>query len=163
MIITLYAAVDRNGVIGNEGKIPWRLPDDQKRFKEETLDKPVVLGRKTYESIGRLLPGRPHIILSRDPAFHVEGATVVASIKEALRAATSIGSDTLAIIGGGGVYSAFLPLATYVHLSEVDAEVDGDVTFPTLNTSEWHEVSREHHAADNQHKYAFDFVVYKRI
>lgn len=158
--IALVVAVARNGVIGRDGALPWRLPDDLRRFKALTLGKPVLMGRRTWESIGRALPGRRNLVLTRDPAFRAEGATAVASLDAALTAAA--GDEELMVIGGAQVYALAVPLASRVHLTAVDAEVVGDTRIPPFDPREWIEVAREHHAADERHACAVDFITLER-
>lgn len=158
-MISLVVAAALNGVIGVEGDLPWRLPDDLKRFKQITLGKPVIMGRRTYESIGFPLPGRQNIVMTRDQQFAAEGCDVVHSPEQALATAAS---DEVMIIGGGAIYAMFLERADKVCLTEVHAEIDGDTYFPALPDAEWREAAREHHPADERHAYAFDFVIYER-
>jgi dihydrofolate reductase len=156
MRITLVAAVAKNGVIGRDGDLPWRLPDDLKAFKRLTLGKPVVMGRKTWESIGRPLPGRHNVVMTRSEGFAAPGASVVSSVQQALELLTD--HEEIMVIGGGAIYRQFLGRASRIYLTEVDAEVDGDVTFPELDAAEWEETSREHHPADERHAYGFTLV-----
>lgn len=156
MRITLVAAVAKNGVIGRDGDLPWRLPDDLKAFKRLTLGKPVVMGRKTWESIGRPLPGRHNVVMTRSQNFDAPGAGVVRSAEEALELLAD--HEEIMVIGGGAIYRQFLDRAGRIYLTEVDAEVDGDVTFPELDPGQWAEVSRDHHPADDRHAYAFTLV-----
>lgn len=157
----------RNRVIGVDNALPWDLPDDRAFFKATTMGKPLVKGRKTYEAIGRLLPGRRHIILTRDANYRVGGATVVHSVDEALAAArrdaVEMNADEIMVIGGGEIYKRFLPLADRIYLTEVDASPAGDAYFPELDLAEWREVSRVHHSVDARHDFAFDIVTLDRI
>ncbi len=142
--ITIVVARARNGVIGNAGALPWHLPADLKRFKAITVGKPVVMGRKTFESIGKPLPGRHNIVLSRDPAWVADGVTVVPNLAEAIVAA---GMDPRArgdvmIIGGAEIYALALPVATRVEITEVDAEPAGDTILPAFDPARWREVAR---------------------
>ena len=158
--ITLIAAVDRNRAIGRAGGMPWHLPDDLKRFKTLTLGKPVLMGRKTALAIGRPLPERPNLVLTRAQRAPFEGQIAVHSLDEAVARA---GDSDLCVIGGGEVYALALPRATHMHLTEVDATTsDADTFFPTFDPREWREVAREHHLADSKHDLAFDFVDYER-
>lgn len=158
--IALVVAMARSGVIGRDGALPWHLPDDLRRFKALTLGKPILMGRRTWESIGRPLPGRTNLVLTRDPAFRAEGATAVASLEAALAAAA--GQEELMVIGGAQVYALAAPLASRVHLTAVDAEVSGDTRLPPFDPREWREAAREHHAADARHAYAMDFITLER-
>lgn len=140
MRITLVVAMDRNRIIGRDGRLPWKLPRDLKRFREVTWGHPIVMGRKTYESIGHPLPGRTNIILTRQPELDVEGCCVVHSIDEALGSAriASGGSDVM-IVGGADLFRVFLPVADRIHLTRVETQVDGDTVFPgdPLISGEW--------------------------
>lgn len=158
-IVSLVVAVARNGVIGRDNDLPWRLPDDLKRFKAITLGKPVVMGRKTFESIGRPLPGRENRVVSRQPGLGVEGCRVFAKLQDALAGP----EEEVMVIGGAQIYAEALPLAQRLFLTEVDAEVEGDARFPDLDPAAWREVGREEHAADERHAYAFRFRVLERV
>ncbi len=161
MRITLVVAAARNGVIGRDGDLPWRLPDDLKTFKRLTLGKPVVMGRKTWESIGRPLPERHNVVMTRSRNFEATGARVVGSADAVLELLAE--DDEIMIIGGGAIYRQFLDRADRIYLTEVDAEVDGDVTFPELDDAKWEEVSREHHPADERHAHAFTMRQLNRV
>jgi len=159
-MITFIAALDRNRAIGRAGAMPWYLSDDLKRFKALTLGKPVLMGRKTALAIGRPLPGRPNLVLTRAGVAPFEGQTVVHSLDEAVARA---GNGELMVIGGGEVYALALPHATRMHLTEIDTVTpDADTFFPAFDPGEWREVAREHHPADARHPLAFDFVDYER-
>ena len=155
MRITLVVAVSRNGVIGRDGDLPWHLPEDLKRFKQLTLGKPIVMGRKTWDSIGRPLPGRHNVVVSRQAGFSAEGASVVASPESALDLLS--GEPEIMIIGGGAIYRAFLDRADRILLTEVDVDLEGDATFPKIDASQWTEASREARAADEAHAYDYTF------
>jgi dihydrofolate reductase len=156
--VSLIAAVARNGVIGRDGRMPWHLPEDLKRFKALTMGHAIVMGRKTFDSIGRLLPGRRTIIVTRQRNYRVEGADVVHSIDDAI--ALARGDDEVFVIGGGEIYVQALGRANRLHLTEIDATAEGDVHFPAIDRTQWHETSREtHRAADGT---AFAFVTYDR-
>ncbi|MGH8125564.1 MAG: dihydrofolate reductase [Rhodanobacteraceae bacterium] len=160
-MITLIAALDRTRAIGRAGAMPWRLPDDLKRFKTLTLGRPVLMGRKTALAIGRPLPGRTNLVLTRAPAAPFEGQVVVHSLQEAIVRAEG---NELMVIGGGEVYALALPYTTRLHLTEVDTSTsDADTFFPVFDARDWHEVARLHHAADTRHAFAFDFVDYERV
>jgi dihydrofolate reductase len=159
--ITLIAALDHHRAIGRAGEMPWHLPDDLKRFKALTLGKPVLMGRKTALAIGRPLPGRPNLVLTRAPAAPFEGQVVVHSPDEAV--AHAQGAE-LMVIGGGEIYALMLPHATRLHLTEVDtAAPDADTFFPAFDPRDWRETARVHHPADAKHAFAFDFVDYERV
>jgi len=159
--ISLIAALDRNYAIGRGGAMPWHLPEDLKRFKALTMGKPVLMGRKTALAIGRALPGRTNLVLTRSGEVPFAGQRAVASLDEAIAAA---GDEELMVIGGGEIYALALPRATRLHLTWIDTEAsDADAHFPRLDPAEWHETSREAHSADARHEYAFTFVDYERI
>jgi dihydrofolate reductase len=144
---SLIVAVARNGVIGRNGQLPWRMPSDLKTFRRLTMGKPIVMGRKTYQSIGRPLDGRDNIVVTRDPGFEAEGVSVFNSVTEALVLARALartnGSDEVMIIGGGDIFAATLDQAQRVYWTEIAAEPEGDISFPALDPSDWHQVSAE--------------------
>ena len=156
MRVSLVAAVARNGVIGRDGELPWRLPGDLRYFKALTLGKPVVMGRKTWESIGRPLPGRRNVVITRQPGYAADGAEVVSSPEAALSLLE--GEAEVMIIGGEAIYRAFLDRATRIYLTEVDADVEGDARFPDLGRSEWAETSREAGVPDERDEHAYRFI-----
>lgn len=160
MTISIIAAVSKNGVIGKTNALPWHLPADLRRFKELTAGRPIIMGRKTYESIGRPLPNRTNIVITSDKNFKAEGCVVVGSPDEALRAAE--GAEEIMIIGGGEIYRQFLPKSSRMYLTEVDAEIEGDVFFPEFDRSEWREVFREAHKPDEKNKYPYTFLTLEK-
>ena len=161
--VSLVAALDRGRGIGRGNDLPWRLPDDLKRFKALTLGKPVLMGRKTAQSLGRALPGRANLVLTRGSGVPFERMRAVASLEQALSVAAADGAEELCVIGGGEIYALALPHADVLHLTEVDAVVgDADTFFPAWDPTQWREVARERHAADGRHAHAFDFVEYRR-
>lgn len=159
--IAFVVARDRGGVIGKGGALPWRLPDDLKHVRALTVGKPLIMGRRTYESIGRPLPDRTNIVLTRDPAFHADGVRIARTPEEALAIAGDA-PETI-VFGGADVFRHFLPLADRIYLTEVDAEVGGDTFFPALDPKEWRELETEDHAADAKHPYPFRFVTLERV
>jgi dihydrofolate reductase len=159
--IAFVVARDRHGVIGKDGRLPWRLPDDMRRVRELTVGKPVIMGRRTYDSIGRPLPERTSIVLTRDPAFRCEGCLVARTPDDALALARD--APEVIVFGGAGVYKDFLPRADRIYLTEVDTVAEGDTYFPPLDPREWREVDRRPHAADARHPFAFSFVTLERI
>ena len=164
MKLSLIAALDRDHAIGRDNDLPWRLPDDLKRFKALTIGKPVLMGRKTAQSLGRALPGRRNLVLTRSGAVPFEGMQAVASVDEALRIAEADGADELCVIGGGEVYALTLPVATHLFLTHVETRVEGgEAFFPAFDVSQWRVVSRERHDADAKHAFAFEFVDYVRV
>lgn len=159
-LLSLVAALDRRRAIGRAGDMPWHLPDDLKRFKQLTLGKPVLMGRKTALSIGRALPGRPNLVLSRGGEAPFPGQQSVRSLEQAI---TLAAGAELMVIGGGEIYTLALPLASRLYLTEIDAAVaDADTWFPAWDRAQWRETARSAHAADARHAYAFDFVDYAR-
>jgi len=161
--LSLIAAVGRNGVIGRDNQIPWRLPSDLKRFKALTLGHPVVMGRKTFQSIGRPLPGRDNIVVSRR-AFRADGIVVVSSIEEALdvaRAKAGEGGEVF-IIGGAEIYRETLPLAVRLYITEVDAAPEGDATFPAIDPKVWRIVQSDGAVRGEGDSATARFVVYER-
>lgn len=163
MLISLIAALDRSLAIGKDNDLPWRLPDDLKRFKALTLGKPLLMGRKTAESLGRALPGRRNLVLTRSGRVPFEGMQAVASIEEALEIALASCVEELCVIGGAEIYALSLPLADRLHLTHVDTVVRGaDASFPSFNADAWQAIARESHTADAKHAFAFEFVDYRR-
>jgi dihydrofolate reductase len=159
----LIAAIDRNHAIGRDNELPWRLPDDLKRFKALTLGKPVLMGRKTAQSLGRALPGRLNLVLTRSGRVPFEGMQPLASLEDAQGLAMENGASELCVIGGGEIYALCLPFATRMHLTHVDTVVDGaDAFFPRFDASRWRVITREPHGADERHRCAFEFVDYER-
>lgn len=159
MEIALVVAHDRNRAIGRAGQLPWQLPDDLKHFKALTMGLPVLMGRRTFESIGRALPGRRNLVLSRNSGVRIAGVEVLPSLATALTAAAGGAAPTLMVIGGGDVYAQALPCAQRIHLTAVDVAVEGaDAWFPALDRAQWQEVRRIHHPADARHAHAFDLV-----
>ena len=159
-MISLIVAASTNNVIGTKGDLPWRLSDDLKRFKATTMGKPIIMGRLTWESIGRPLPGRQNIVITRQPGYSAEGCDVVASVDEALEAAGAV--PEVMVIGGGDIYRQLLPRASRIYLTRVEAEIEGDTFFPELHESEWEVVSSEAHEADEKNAYAFTFITLQR-
>lgn len=164
--ISIVVAVSENGVIGRDGDLPWKLSTDLKRFKALTLGKPVVMGRKTLESIGRPLPGRPNIVVTRDPGYRFEGVEVVHDIAAALEwgkaLAVRYGATEVAIIGGGNIYAQAIGSADVLYVTHVAAEVEGDTRFPAIDPAVWETVSEEAVPAGERDSYASRFAVYRR-
>lgn len=168
MDIAIYVAIAENGVIGREGGLPWRLSTDLKRFKAETMGKPIVMGRKTWESFPRRpLPGRQNIVITRDPAYRAEGADVVHSLEDALalartRARCDAAADEICIVGGGQVYAQALPLADRLHVTHVLAQVEGDAHFPPIDSAQWRVVSRQNVPVGEKDSQPTCYTVYER-
>lgn len=161
--IALVAALDRDFAIGRGNALPWSLPDDLKRFKALTLDHPILMGRKTAVSLGRALPGRRNLVLTRSGRVPFEGMDAVGSIDAAVAAAADASATTLMVIGGGEVYAQALPLASRLHLTWVETRVEGaDAWFPRFDPAEWTMTDSESHAADARHAVAFRFADYVR-
>jgi dihydrofolate reductase len=160
-MISIIVAVAENGVIGSDNRLPWHLPDDLKRFKALSLGKPIVMGRRTFDSIGKPLPGRTNIVISRQAGLVIEGVVVTHSLDAALAAAGSV--PEIVVIGGAEIFRQVLPRTTTIHLTRVHAGVAGDVLFPELDPAQWREAAVEHHAADERHQYAFSFVTLQKI
>ena len=159
-MISIVVAASENNVIGRQGDLPWRLPDDLRRFKAITMGKPIVMGRKTWESIGRPLPGRQNIVITRQADFGAEGCHVVFSVEEAVAAAA--GAEETMVIGGSEIYALFLPDADRLYLTRVHADVDGDAFLPSIDDSEWRLVSEERHTADERNEFDYSFLTYER-
>ncbi len=159
--LSVVVAADERGGIGHAGGLPWHLPADLKRFKAITMGKPIVMGRRTWDSIGRPLPGRRSIVVSRQAGLAIEGAEVVGSLEEALRVASD--APEACVIGGAELYRLALPMAGLVHLTRVHATVEADTFLPELEPSDWEEVSSERHPADERHAYPYSFVTLRRV
>ncbi|WP_333819251.1 dihydrofolate reductase [Ohtaekwangia sp.] len=165
MKISLIAALARNRVIGKNNDLPWHLPDDMKYFMTTTQGHYCIMGRKNYDSIPakfKPLPNRTNIVVTHQDDFQAPGCTVVNSIEAALQLAREGGEQEAFVIGGAEIYRASLAVADLLYLTEIQAEIPGDVQFPVFDKQAWREISRQHHPADQRHAYAFDFVVYER-
>ena len=159
--LALVAAFDRDFAIGKDNTLPWHLPADLKRFKALTMGQPLLMGRRTAESLGRALPGRRNLVLTRSGRVPFDGMEAVASLDDALRAAGDAG--TLCVIGGGEIFAETLPLAARMYLTWVDTVVEGaDAFFPRFDPDQWRVTARDAHAADERHAVAFEFVDYVR-
>jgi dihydrofolate reductase len=160
-LVSLIVAMAQNGVIGRANALPWqRLPEDLKRFRAFTLGKPVLMGRKTFESIGRALPGRANLVLTRDRTWSAPGVVVAHSVEEAL--AQAAGSNELVVIGGAEIYRLVLPFARRIYLTHVHADVPGDTFFPDFDATQWDDVECRMHPADDEHAYPVTFVTLER-
>jgi dihydrofolate reductase len=163
-VIAFVVAVARNGVIGRDGRLPWRISSDLKRFKAITIGKPVIMGRRTWESLPRKpLPGRVNIILTHQVNYPAEGAVVANSLEDALLKASRSDGGEICVIGGGEIFSELMPRASRIYLSEVDIEVQGDTFFPAIEPSRWRETSREVHAPAMGDDAGFTLRVLDRI
>ena len=163
--IALIAAVAENGVIGRDRDMPWRLPTDLKRFRALTLGKPVIMGRKTFETLGKPLPGRDNIVVTRDRGFAAGGVRVAHSIEEAIATAQALagehGADEIFVIGGGEIYAAALPHAERLYLTRVHARPEGDTCFPSIDPRDWREVAREAAPAGERDSADMTFLIFE--
>ena len=166
-ILSLIVAAAENGVVGRNNALPWHLPKDLQYFKRTTMGNPILMGRKTWESIGRPLPGRTNIVISRDPQFNAEGVRRVSNFDEALQLAEDIalidGTEELMVIGGAQIYAEALPRAQRLYLTRVHADVDGDVYLPPVNWAQWRQLGCEFNAADGPNPYDYSFCQYERV
>jgi dihydrofolate reductase len=161
MKISIVVAVAANGVIGRDNQLPWHLPADLRHFKQTTMGKPILMGRKTWESIGRPLPGRTNIVITRDSGYAAAGCVVVNSIDEALMAAGS--QHEIMLIGGAELYRQVLPRTDTIYLTRIHEDFEGDTVFPELSTSEWREVERTDQQPDENNPHAYSFIRLDRI
>jgi dihydrofolate reductase len=160
-LVSSIVATDERGGIGLGGRLPWHLPNDLKRFKALTMGKPIVMGRRTFDSIGRALPGRQNIVVSRQPDLVIDGCSVVPSFAAALAAAAD--AAEVCVIGGAEIYRLALPVTGLVHLTKVHAAVEADTFFPVLDAAEWEEIAREDHPADERHAYGYSFLTLQHV
>lgn len=162
MILSIIAAVSENNVIGNKGQLPWRLAADMKRMKELTMGHPLIMGRKTHESIGRALPGRRNIVITHRKDVKFPGCELVSSLQEALAWTKDDPSGEAFIFGGGEIYKQAMEKADKMYLTRVHAMVEGDVFFPEIDPTQWKEVAREDHPADAENQFPHSFITYER-
>ncbi|KVK89496.1 diacylglycerol kinase [Burkholderia ubonensis] len=160
--LTLIVARARNGIIGRDNQLPWKLPEDLAFFKRTTMGAPIVMGRKTHESIGRPLPGRRNIVVTRDGSRRFDGCDTVTSLADALALAARDGAPEAFLIGGAQLYAEGLTLADKLVVTEIDADFDGDATFPAPDPAHWQEVSRDPHQAAAPNTFGYAFVVYEK-
>jgi dihydrofolate reductase len=158
--ISIIAAMAENRVIGYDNALPWKLPADLQHFKALTVGKPIVMGRKTWESLPGLLPDRPHIVISNNPAYQAAGCTVVNSVDAALNAAGD--APEVMVVGGAHIYEQALPLAKRIYLTLVHTVVEGDTLFPEYDMDQWYELVREHHPSDESNPYPYTFLTLQR-
>lgn len=161
MPVNLIVAMAKNRVIGIDNKIPWRLPADFAWFKQNTLGHPIVMGRRTFESIGKPLPGRRNVVVSRNHEWRAQGCEIFSTLESALN--SCVPTEQIFVIGGVSLYSDALAVADRLYITEVDAVPEGDTFFPPLKSGQWREHWREHHAADDRNAHAMDFVILNRI
>jgi dihydrofolate reductase len=160
-ILSLIVATAKNNIIGKDNDMPWHLPADLAYFKKTTLGKPIIMGRKTFESIGRPLPGRRNIVISRDENYSAQGVDSVTSVEAALALVQDI--EEVMVIGGGAIYQHCLPAATRLYVTHIDADIDGDTKFPFYDVeNDWQRVSSEKRSADDKNSYDLDFCIYHR-
>ena len=164
--LVLVVAVAENGVIGRDNELPWRLPGDAKHFYRKTIGKPVVMGRQTFLSMGKPLPGRPNIVMTRDPSFHAQGVQVAMDLETALTLATKeaarMGANEIAIIGGSGVFAETLPLASRLEITEVHGKPEGDTHFPEFDRAAWRETKRDGPHLESGATFPYTFVTLER-
>jgi len=161
MKISLIVAASNNNVIGLNGELPWHLSEDLKRFKVTTMGKPMIMGRATFASIGRALPGRKSIVMSQQKAFVAEGCDVASSVEQAIACAGDV--DEIMVIGGGKIYELFLPIANRIYLTRVDAHIEGDTFFPTLDTKSWSTIESEDFPVTDQQEFGFHIETLERL
>ncbi|WP_457665081.1 type 3 dihydrofolate reductase [Thiolapillus sp.] len=159
-VISIIAAMAHDRIIGRDNRLPWRLPADLQHFKQITMGKPMIMGRKTWESLPGLLPGRPHIVVTRNPDYLAEGAQVVHSLEEGFDTAGEVAE--IMIVGGANLYAQALSHARRMYLTQIDTHVEGDAWFPAFDTSEWRETSREGHVADEKNPYDYQFITLEK-
>ena len=166
MKISMIAAMTEERVIGIKNTLPWKLPNDMKWFRQNTMGKPIVMGRRTFESIGRPLPGRTNIVISRNPRYPADGVSLVASLDEALalgrKIAAEDGASEIAVIGGAEIYALALPRADRLYLTRVHASLEGNALLPPVDWLQWREISRDHHSASGDNPYDYSFLVFDR-
>jgi dihydrofolate reductase len=160
VLVSIIAAMDRNRLIGNENRLPWHLPADLAHFKKVTMGKPIIMGRKTYESIGRALPGRTNIVLTRSPDFNAEGVLIANTLQQALDYVAV--EEEVMVIGGSTIYELALPRADRLYLTYVESSFEGDAWFPDFDPEQWHIIASEEHSADEKNTSDYRFVTYAR-
>lgn len=163
MIISLVVAAATNNAIGKDGTMPWHLPNDMKHFKNVTWGMPVIMGRKTFESLGKALPGRKNIVITRQVDWNAASTVPVKSIDDALFVAKETDAKEVMVIGGGEIYRALFDKAKRIYLTRVETEPDADTFFPSLDPQHWHLVSQRNHEADEKNAYNYSFQVWERI
>jgi dihydrofolate reductase len=163
MIISFVVAAANNNVIGKDNQLVWNLPNDMKFFKNVTWGMPVVMGRKTFESLGKPLPGRKNIILTRQPGWKVKGTVAVKNFEDAVMLVKEMDVKEMMVIGGGEIFKLLFDKAKRIYLTRVDAEPEGDTYFPAIDPKQWRLVSQSNHEADEKHAYNYSFQVWERI
>lgn len=163
MTISFVVAAAKNNAIGKDGQMPWHLPNDMKHFKNVTWGMPVVMGRKTFESLGKVLPGRKNIVITRQPGWKVTGAVAVKSIEDALFVAKETDANEVMVIGGGEIYKALYDKVKRIYLTRVEAEPEADTFFPSIDPKLWYLVSQKNHEADEKNAYNYSFQIWERL
>jgi dihydrofolate reductase len=163
MTISLIVAAATNNAIGKDGKLPWHLPNDMKHFKNITWGMPIVMGRKTFESLGKALPGRKNIVITRQPGWKAEGVISVKNIEDAFFIARESDAKEVMVIGGGEIYKTLFDKARRIYLTRVEAEPEADTFFPSLRPEQWHLMSQQDHEADEKNAYNYSFQTWERI
>ena len=158
--LSIIAAIAENGIIGRDNKLPWHMPADLAHFKRLTMGKPIIMGRRTWESLPGLLPHRTHIVVTGDPAYEARGGFVVHSLRQAIDFAGD--ADEMMVVGGAMLYAEALPIASRLYLTQIHHRVDGDTTFPSFADSEWRESFREYHGPDGRNPFPYSFVTLER-
>ena len=161
-MLSIIVAASENNVIGIHNHLPWHLPVDMKYFKDTTMGKPIVMGRKSFEELGRVLPGRPNIMITRQADFKKEGLIVVPSLEAGIEKAKTFNTEEIFITGGGEIFKIALPMVDRVYITRVHATVEGDTYFPAFNTEGWKLIKNERHEKDEKHAYALTFEVWER-
>ena len=160
MKLAIIVATDEQGLIGKDNDLPWKLSADLQYFRKVTMGKPIIMGRRTHESIGRPLPGRGNIIITSDKTYRAEGCIVTHSMSQAIKACEN--AQEVMIMGGASLYQQWLPTADKIYLTQVHATLEGDTWFPDWNKEQWHEVSKEAYPADEKNEYPYSFILYER-
>ena len=163
MIISLIVAAAQNNAIGKDGKLPWHLPNDMRYFKNVTWGMPVVMGRKTFDALGKVLPGRKNIVITRQPGWQADDIVVVKNIEDAIFVAKETDAKEVMVIGGGEIYKTLFDKARRIYLTRVEAEPEADTFFPPINKEQWYLVSQQNHEADEKNAYNHSFQVWERI
>ncbi len=166
MIMSLIVAMSDNRVIGRNNEMPWHLPEDLKFFKRITMGKPIIMGRNTFESIGKPLPGRANIVITRNPDYHADGVHVVASVEEAIELSGQLTAPDLEaeimVIGGSQIFAETLPIADRIYLTELHTKIEGDVFFPRFPRDQWQEIARENRPATPENPFTYSFLILER-
>lgn len=161
--ISIIVAAAENNAIGKNNQLLWHLPNDLRFFKQTTTGFPIIMGRKTYESVGKPLPNRRNILITRQPDYQAEGVETVHSLDEAIALATQQEANEIFIVGGAEIYREALPLTDRIYLTRVHAEIPGDTHFPEFDTGIWRQTAQEHRQADEKHAYSYSFMIYDRV